>query len=50
MNTEDYEEYLKKYAKDHDLNEEEAEKHLIVGKYKEYLVERDRDVVVNNRG
>ena len=41
----DYTEYVKKYARDHEILEEEAETHLMVKGYKDYIKERDRDMV-----
>ena len=42
---EEYEEYVKRFAKSRGISEEEAYKHLITKEYWKWLGERDNDVV-----
>lgn len=44
---EEYEEYMKKYAKSRGINEEEAYQHVITKEYWKWLGERDKNAVVD---
>jgi len=43
MNEKDYEEYLQKYMKKHQIPREEAEKHLLVMIYRQECEKREDD-------
>lgn len=39
----DYEEYVERYMKTHNISKEEAESHLIVKEYKKYCESNERE-------